>query len=54
MASGAEGARLLCVRDGRHGESSESLALIPLRYAGRTFGLIQFNDRRAGRASPSR
>ena len=49
MANSAEGARLRCVRDGRHGQGSESLALIPLRYAGRTFGLIQFSDQHAGR-----
>jgi PAS domain S-box-containing protein len=37
-----------------NGEGYESVALIPLRTGGRTFGLVQFNDFRAGRFSESR
>lgn len=32
-----------------HGEGYESVALIPLRSRGQTFGLIQLNDKRTGR-----
>jgi len=44
-----------CMRDHRHGGGCESIALIPLRYGGRTFGLIQFYDsmRAASRRRPS-
>jgi PAS domain S-box-containing protein len=36
------------------GEGYESVALVPLRFAGETFGLLQLNDRRRGRFSPER
>jgi PAS domain S-box-containing protein len=49
MASTAEAGRPSCTRNRCHGDGFESVALIPLRYAGRTFGLIQFNDRHRGR-----
>ena len=49
MASTTEAARLSCTRDRCHGDGFESVALIPLRYASRTLGLIQFNDRHRGR-----
>jgi len=49
LESTREGARMSCLRDRRHGEGCESVALIPLRYGGRTFGLIQFYDSHAGR-----
>ena len=49
------------VRDGQTrsrnrctGEGYESVALIPLRASGRTFGLLQFNDHRENRFSPER
>lgn len=35
-----------------NGEGYESVALVPLRYQNETFGLIQVNDRRAGRFEP--
>jgi PAS domain S-box-containing protein len=37
-----------------NGEGYESVALIPLRTGGRTFGLVQFNDSRPGRFSEDR
>ena len=35
-------------------EGYESVALVPLRAAGETFGLLQLNDRRRGRFSPGK
>jgi two-component system cell cycle sensor histidine kinase/response regulator CckA len=40
------------IRNRCNSEGYESVALIPLRSAGRTQGLLQFNDRRKGRFSP--
>jgi PAS domain S-box-containing protein len=45
--AGAQGRRDRCHRQGY-----ESLALVPLRSSGRTFGLLQFNDRRPNRFTP--
>ncbi len=40
--------RLARTRNRCHGEGFESVALVPLRVHGETFGLFQFNDRRRG------
>ena len=44
--------RLTRTRNRCNSEGYESVALIPLRSAGETFGLIQLNDHRKGRFSP--
>jgi PAS domain S-box-containing protein len=49
LMQSAECGRLSSVLDQRHGEGRESVALIPLRYGGQTFGLIRFYDRHKGR-----
>jgi GAF domain-containing protein len=42
------------MRNRCHAAGYESVALVPLRADGVTFGLIQFNDRRRGRFTPER
>lgn len=37
-----------------NGEGYESVALIPLRFAGENFGLLQFNDKRKGMFAPKK
>ena len=46
LASTTEADRQVRTCNRCHGEGYESVALVPLRAAGQTFGLIQFNDRR--------
>ena len=46
LASPSDEDRLPRTRNRCHGEGYESVALIPLRYGGRTLGLLQFNDSR--------
>ena len=53
LASTTEAERQARTRDRCNGEGYESVALIPLRAAGETFGLLQFNDRRPGMFSPN-
>ena len=54
LATTSEGDRQARTRNRCHGEGYESVALIPLRYQGKTFGLIQFNDRRRGQLPKER
>ncbi|NQT11104.1 MAG: PAS domain S-box protein, partial [Planctomycetes bacterium] len=49
LASTTEADRQARTRNRCNGEGYESVALIPLRSGGTTFGLLQLNDRRAGR-----
>jgi PAS domain S-box-containing protein len=49
LASTTDADRQARTRNRCNGEGYESVALIPLRSGGKTFGLIQFNDRREGR-----
>ncbi len=48
LASTSEADRQARTRNRCNGEGYESVALVPLRALGKTFGLIQFNDRRQG------
>ena len=52
LASTSEEDRKGRTRNRCHGEGYESVALIPLRSGGETFGLLQFNDPQRGRFSP--
>jgi len=54
LASTSEADRQARTRNRCHGEGYESVALIPLRSGGETFGLLQLNDRREGRFVPER
>ena len=49
LASTTEADRQARTRNRCNGEGYESVALIPLRASGETFGLLQLNDRRRGR-----
>ncbi len=49
LAGTTEAERQSRTRNRCNGEGYESVALIPLRSGGKTFGLIQFNDRRKNR-----
>jgi PAS domain S-box-containing protein len=49
LASTTEADRQGRTRNRCNGEGYESVALIPLRYSGRTLGLVQLNDPRSGR-----
>lgn len=46
LASTSEEDRRARTRNRCHGEGYESVALVPLRHGGETFGLLQFNDSR--------
>jgi len=54
LASTTEADRQSRTRNRCHGEGFESVALIPLRSSGRTLGLLQFNDRRPDRFTPTK
>ena len=49
LASSTDEERQARTRNRCNGEGYESVALVPLRSHGETFGLFQFNDRRRGR-----
>lgn len=49
LASTSQSDRQARTRNRCNGEGYESVALVPLRTAGKTFGLMQFNDHRKGR-----
>jgi PAS domain S-box-containing protein len=49
LASTADADRTARTRNRCNGEGYESVALIPLRAGGETYGLLQLNDRRRGR-----
>ncbi len=49
LAATSDKDRLARTRNRCNGEGYESVALVPLRSGGETFGLFQFNDRRSGR-----
>ena len=49
LASTSDADRQAKTRNRCNGEGYESVALIPLRSQGKTFGLFQFNDKRRGR-----
>ena len=49
LASTTDADRQAKTRNRCNGEGYESVALIPLRSQGETFGLVQFNDRQKGR-----
>jgi PAS domain S-box-containing protein len=51
LTSTTEADRQARTRNRCHGEGFESVALVPLRVAGQTLGLLQFNDRRRGRVT---
>ena len=51
LATTSEADRRARTRNRCHGEGYESVALIPLRVQGVTYGLFQFNDHRQGRFS---
>jgi GAF domain-containing protein len=48
LATTTEADRQARTRNRCNGEGFESVALVPLRTCGHTFGLVQFNDRRPG------
>ena len=52
LSSTSETDRQSRTRNRCNGEGYESVALIPLRHTGETFGLLQFNDRRKNRFTP--
>jgi PAS domain S-box-containing protein len=54
LATTSEADRQARTRNRCNGEGYESVALIPLRSGGNTFGLLQFNDRERGRFSPEK
>src|ERR1035437_6242236 len=54
LASTTEADRQAHTRNRCHSAGFESVALIPLRYSGRTLGLLQFNDPRPDRFSPEK
>ena len=53
LASTTEADRQCRTRNRCNGEGYESVALVPLRAGGQTLGLLQCNDRRTGRFTPS-
>jgi two-component system cell cycle sensor histidine kinase/response regulator CckA len=54
LASTTEADRQARTRNRCNGEGYESVALVPIRAQGETFGLFQFNDRREGRFTAER
>nr|MDA8121055.1 ATP-binding protein [Deltaproteobacteria bacterium] len=54
LASTTDADRQAKTRNRCNGEGYESVALIPLRSQGETFGLFQFNDKRMGRFTAER
>ncbi len=54
LASTTDADRQAKTRNRCNGEGYESVALIPLRSQGETFGLFQFNDKRKGRFTSER
>jgi PAS domain S-box-containing protein len=52
LASSSEADRQARTRNRCNGEGYESVALIPMRAAAETIGLLQFNDRQPGRFDP--
>lgn len=54
LASTSEADRQTRTRNRCNGEGYESVALVPLRFAGNTFGLLQLNDRRRNLFAPER
>ncbi len=52
LASTSEADRQARMRNRCNGEGYESVALIPMRAAAETIGLLQFNDHRVGRFDP--
>jgi PAS domain S-box-containing protein len=52
LASTTEAERQSRTRNRCNGEGYESVGLIPLRFAGTTYGLLQLNDHRKGRFNP--
>lgn len=54
LASTTEEDRKARTRNRCNGEGYESVALIPLRTSGKTYGLIQFNDPRKNRFTPEK
>jgi two-component system, cell cycle sensor histidine kinase and response regulator CckA len=54
LATTTEEDRQARTRDRCNGEGYESVALVPLRARGETYGLLQFNDSREGMFSPER
>ena len=52
LASTSEEDRQARTRNRCHGEGYESVLLVPLRAGGKTFGLLQFNDKRKGCFTP--
>jgi len=53
LASTSEADRQARTRNRCNGEGYESVALVPLRFGGQTFGLLQINDHRPDRFSPA-
>jgi PAS domain S-box-containing protein len=54
LASTSEADRQTRTRNRCNGEGYESVALVALRACGKTYGLLQFNDRHRGRFTPER
>jgi two-component system, cell cycle sensor histidine kinase and response regulator CckA len=54
LASTTEADRQAKTRNRCNGEGYESVALIPMRTQGETFGLFQFNDKSKGRFTPEK
>ena len=54
LASTTDADRQAKTRNRCNGEGYESVALVPIRSQGETFGLFQFNDRRKGRFTAER
>jgi len=54
LASTTDADRMSRTRNRCNGEGYESVALVPLRSQGKTFGLFQFNDKRKGRFTAER
>ncbi len=54
LASSTETDRQARTRNRCNGEGYESVALVPLRIAGTSYGLLQFNDKRRDRFTPER
>jgi PAS domain S-box-containing protein len=52
LATTTDADRQARTRNRCNGEGYESVALVPLRAGGETFGLIQFNDRQKGQFTP--
>lgn len=53
LATTSDADRQAKTRNRCNGEGYESVALVPLRYQGETYGLFQFNDREKGRFTAS-